>query len=134
MSVQLPQPRARVRLDVSLAIVNIVLLLIFFFLATGRLLNPDSADIDVAETTELPLDQLPSPILVIGPTGEWSLDGTPLAPELLGAALQTLPQPVTLHLLINRSEPANTLLAILNRPELRDVSLRLVTLHRRAVQ
>ncbi|MEL6426040.1 MAG: biopolymer transporter ExbD, partial [Pseudomonadota bacterium] len=54
--------RRTVELDVSLAIVNIVLLLIFFFLATGRLLNPVDARIDLSDTSDLPLDQLPSPI------------------------------------------------------------------------
>jgi biopolymer transport protein ExbD len=130
----LPRPRPRIQLDVSLAIVNIVLLLIFFFLSTGRLLNPVASDLDVAETTDLPLDQLPSPILVVDQDGGWSLDGAPLAPELLGTALQLLPQPVTLHVLINRADPANALLAVINRPELQDVTVRLVTLHRRAVR
>lgn len=132
MKTLLPRPHRKAKLDVSLAIVNLVLLLIFFFLSTGRLLNPVTNEIDLSETTDLPLDQLPSPILVVGEDGVWSLDGAPVAPELLGAALQSLPQPVTLHVLINRAAPANSLLAVINRPELRDVSLRLVTMHRRA--
>lgn len=126
-----PTPRPKAHLDVSLAIVNIVLLLIFFFLATGRLLNPADSDLLLAETSELPLDQLPSPILVIKSDGEWELDGAALAPEVLEAALQSLPQPVTLHILINRSAPANALLNVINRPELAEIEIRLVTLHTR---
>ena len=43
-------PRAK-SIDSSLAIVNIVLLLIFFFLATGTLISSDSVDIELPETT-----------------------------------------------------------------------------------
>ncbi len=124
-------PRPRAQLDVSLAIVNIVLLLIFFFLATGRLLNPVGADLDLAQTTELPLEDLPAPILVVKPDSTWELDGVPVAPELLELALADLPQPVTLHLLIDRTAPANTLLAVLNRPEIQPLEVRLVTLRLR---
>jgi len=124
----LPRPLRKLRLDVSYAVVNIVLLLIFFFLATGRLVNPVRPDISLAETSELPLDALPSPILVVGQDGRWQLDGRELSPELLAAALNTLPQPVVLHVLINRDAPAGALVSVIARPELRDVSLRLVTL------
>ena len=124
-------PRPRVKLDVSIAIVNIVLLLIFFFLATGRLLNPIGPDLELSETSELPLEDLPSPILVIKADATWELDGVPVAPEFLGLAIGDLPQPVTLHLLINRTAPANALLSVLNRPELEDIEVRLVTLHLR---
>lgn len=127
----LPQPPEKAQLDVSLAIVNIVLLLIFFFLATGRLLNPVGPELDLAETTELPLDQLPSPILIIGADGTWTLDGQDVAQDFLAIALDSLEQPVTLHLLVDRSAPANAMISVLNRPELADREVRLVTLHRR---
>ncbi|MEM8852031.1 MAG: hypothetical protein AAGE03_18585 [Pseudomonadota bacterium] len=121
-------------LDVSLAIVNIVLLLIFFFLATGRLLNPAAPGLELSETRDLPLDVLPSPILVIGQDDNWELDGAPLAPDLLAAAIQTLDAPATLHILIDRGAPADALLALTARPELADVTLRLVTLHQRPMR
>lgn len=118
-------------MDVSLAIVNIVLLLIFFFLATGRLMNPIIADLKLSETSVLPLDQLPKPILIINADGSWLLDGADITPELLDLALDDLPQPLILHLLINGSAPANTLISIVNRPELQKAEIRLVTLHLR---
>lgn len=134
MTRALPRPKKPVQLDVSLAIVNIVLLLIFFFLATGRLLNPVGPDLELSQTSELPLDQLPSPILVINADGTWDLNGNEVAPDLLDVALQNLPQPVVLHLLINRQAPANSLIQVINRPELVDTEIRLVTLHRRVGQ
>ncbi len=128
----LPRPRARLKMDISFAVVNIVLLLIFFFLVTGRLLNPIDPEIELAETSELPLDALPSPLLVVTATGGWQLDGRDLAPELLGIAISELPQPPVLNLLINRHAEAQALMAVLARPELQGVQLRLVTLRRKA--
>ncbi|MEL6640523.1 MAG: biopolymer transporter ExbD [Pseudomonadota bacterium] len=126
----LTTPRQPVKLDVSLAIVNIVLLLILFFLATGQLLNPQTGDVDLAETQELPIDALPSPILIIdGDT--WELEGTTVAPDLIDVALSDLPQPVVLHVLIARDAPASGLLEVMNTPGLSDVELRLVTLRTR---
>lgn len=127
---RLPRPTQKVGLDFSLAIVNIVLLLILFFLATGRLLNPPQQDVDLAQTADLPLDELPSPILIVSAEGAWELDGVPVAPDLLGAAVADLPQPVTLHVMINRDAPAAALMDVLARPELAETEMRLVTLRR----
>lgn len=124
----LPRPRKPIQLDVSLAIVNIVLLLIFFFLATGQLLNPPSQNVDLAETSDLPLDQLPQPILIVDQSGNWQFNGDQLAPDLLAVALDALEQPFTLHILINGDAPAGSLLSVVNRPELETTPLKLVTL------
>ena len=124
----LPRTRPGIQLDVSLAIVNIVLLLIFFFLATGQLLNPPSEGVDLAETTDLPLDQLPQPILVVDASGGWQLDGAPVVPDLLAVALNNLPEPVTLHILISGDAPAGSLLDIVNRADLAQAEMKLVTL------
>ncbi|MFQ6551445.1 ExbD/TolR family protein [Aestuariibius insulae] len=134
MKVLLPPPPSRIGLDVSLAIVNIVLLLIFFFLATGQLLNPVDSEVDLAETRELPLDQLPSPILIVTERGNWELDGRVIDQDLLGVAIGDLPEPKTLHILMDGAAPASDLLELSARPELQEVALRLVTLHRRAAQ
>lgn len=130
----LPTPAKPIKLDVSLAIVNIVLLLILFFLATGQLLNPRTGTTDIAETSELPLDALPTPILIVGDDGTWTLDGTPVAPALIGTALAALPDANTLHLLINRDAPAASLVDVMTNPALSDTTLRLVTLRTRAGQ
>ena len=124
----LPRPRKGIQLDVSLAIVNIVLLLIFFFLATGQLLNPPSEGVELAETTDLPLDQLPQPILVVDASGGWQLDGEPVVPDLLSVALNNMPSPVTLHILISGDAPAGSLLDIVNRADLAQAEMKLVTL------
>lgn len=128
----LPRPPKSEGMDVSLAIVNIVLLLIFFFLATGQLLNPPTQGVELSETTELPLDQLPAPILIVRDSGLWELDGQTVAPDNLQAALNQSIDPSLLHLLIGRDAPANSLVEILARPELANVEVKLVTLRRTA--
>ena len=119
----------------SVAIVNIVLLLIFFFLVTGQVTADERVEgVALPRTAALPLDQLPRPIVIVEPGGGWLLDGAPVAPDLLGVAMDALPQPVTLHLLIDRTAPADGLVALLNHPALRDRAVKLVTLRDRAAR
>lgn len=135
MSVSLPPRRRHTTIDVSLAIVNIVLLLIFFFLVTGQIsAEKPSDDIDLPVSSNLPLDQLPRPLLMVTPGGEWLLDGTEVAPDLLGVALDALPEPLTLHLLLDRGAPADLLVAVLRNPALAQRPVRLVTLKERAAE
>ena len=125
----LPPPPPRSRADVSLAIINIVLLLIFFFLATGQLLNSRDQRVDLAETARLPIEALPDPTLIVADDGTLTLNGEPVAPELLGTALANEP---VLHVLIARSAPASRLIEVVSRPELADKEIRLVTVHNAA--
>lgn len=124
MSLRLPQRTGRMRIDPAYAIVNIVLLLIFFFLVSGREQEIDS-QLQLAETTELPAGNAPPPTLEIISTNNWILNGQPVRPELLAAALPADDQPI--HLLIDRSANSGLLLQVLNRPELADRPIRLVT-------
>lgn len=124
MSLRLPQRTGRMRIDPAYAIVNIVLLLIFFFLVSGREQEIDS-QLQLAETTELPAGNAPPPTLEIISANNWILNGQPVRPELLAAALPADDQPI--HLLIDRSANSGLLLQVLNRPELADRPIRLVT-------
>lgn len=125
----LPQRKERVQPDVSLAIVNIVLLLILFFLATGALTNASLPQmVDVSETTDLPIDQLPRPVLTVLPAGGLLLDGEVILIEALDNLLRDA---TVLHILIDREAPARDLLDVLARPGMGHLDLRLVTIHRR---
>lgn len=127
-------PRRRLNsIDSSMAIVNIVLLLIFFFVLSGQDMKPEG-ELDLSETRRLSPDRLPSPILVIGGQGEWHLDGQPITPELLPVALAQAGTGAGLYLMIDRSAPASQLIATLNRPELDGLDIRLVTLHQEGTQ
>ncbi|WP_405402636.1 ExbD/TolR family protein [Paracoccus sp. Ld10] len=125
MSLNLPVRTARVRIDPALAIVNVVLLLIFFFLVSGREQRA-LGDLELSQTSQLPNAALPSPVLELHPSGDWLLDGQPVQPDLLAAALPDGEAPV--HVMIDRDAPAHQLMDLLRRPELAARPLRLVTL------
>lgn len=133
MSVHLPGRRKPVTMDVAMAIVNIVLLLIFFFVVSGQRVITEH-EIDLSETQRLPLDALPSPILVVDRQGGWSLDGTQITPELLPVALEQAGGENVLYLIIDRAAPAGQLITALNQPALQDLEIQLVTLHQGVFQ
>lgn len=121
----LPLSETRPKPDTSLFIVNVVLLLILFFLAAGQMLNAPTPDIDLSETAELPIEALPKPLLVVDDNG-LTLDGQSLPTDDLATALAGATR---LHLLIARDRPASDLVALLSRPEFAGIELQLVTLH-----
>ena len=126
----LPSARRPLRPDVSLAIVNIVLLLILFFLASGAIINASaSLDIDMAETEGLQIERLPRPVLAVAQDGALLLDGEAVAPDGLSDALADA---TTLHVVIDRAAPAVQVLDLLAQPGLDRLDVRLVTIHRRA--
>lgn len=124
----LPPKTEPIKPDVSLFIVNIVLLLILFFLATGSLVNTPDMGVRLSETRDLPIDQLPSPVLVVGDDGSLTLDGVAVTTDGLQ---QALAGEEVLHLLIDRSAPALDLITLIDRPAFRELDIRLVTIHRR---
>lgn len=125
---RLPQPRERDPINSSLAIVNIVLLLVFFFLATGSISGSQQVTVTLPDTTELPLDLLPKPLLEITAEGEMRLDGEPVA---LGGLSEALGDNPSLHIMADREGNAGTLLDILAGEALLAVEVRLVTIHRK---
>lgn len=126
MSLDLPSRRdRRIQVDSSLAIVNIVLLLIFYFLLAGQAPQVQTP-LNLSSTATLSAEDLPSPVLEIRGPQDWRLDGTPIQPEMLPAALTAAPGPV--HLLMDRAAPSSLLMQILRRPELADHDILLVTL------
>jgi len=115
-------------MDSSLAIVNIVLLLIFFFLTTGSLSNSTTITVSLPDTTELPLDLLPQPLLTVSPEGDMMLNGAPVERGALAAALIDDPM---LHILADRDANAGDLFDLIDGEELIAVQIRLVTVHRK---
>lgn len=119
--------RKKSTLDFSLATVNIVLLLIFFFLISGSLVATDELEVDLSETADLPLDRLPRPLLLLRPDGEdWLLDGQTVTRDTL-AEIATGD---VLHILADKRLPASALIALLQDPDLDGLTLKLVTLRK----
>lgn len=123
---RLPPRQNPPKIDTSLAIVNIVLLLILFFLATGSLVNSPTLAIDLAKTERLPIEVLPKPILVLDADGGLSLNGAPTTRHGLYVALRS---EATLYVLVDGTSQARRLLELLEWDELVATEIRLVTLH-----
>lgn len=126
---RLPPKRKHMEMDSGLTIVNIVLLLIFFFITTGSLAPSHVIKVMLPDTTTLPLDLLPKPLLVVGADGSLTFDGVPIARGELAAAMMDFP---TLHVIADRQGNAGALLDILADENLIAVQVRLVTVHRKA--
>lgn len=124
----LPVTHKRQQADIALAIVNIVLLLIFFFLITGRMTSAPSFAVELSETAVLPVESLPKPILELKTDGTMWLNGEQVDEVQLANALADSP---VLHLLMDRNESASLLLDQLARPEFSHLMIRLVTVHRK---
>lgn len=102
----------RPRPDFSLSTVNIVLLLVLFFMIVGAPADQAERQVDLPLTRDLPLDNLPRPLLLVE-QGSWALvlDGVEvsaaaLADAIAGGGLDRL------HLLVARDHPAQALLAL----------------------
>ncbi len=124
-----PRP-LRARPDFSLAVVNIVFLLLLFYLATGSLIKPSELAADAPLTSELPLELLPRPLLLVAADGSFSLDGAPVAADEISQAARTAVGPDgVLNVLADRTMPGRDFLGILARIDSGGVPLRIVTLH-----
>lgn len=124
----LPAASEYASIDPSITIVNVVLLLIFFFIATGSLLNSSTDFEGTPKTTELPLDLLPEPILVLEPGGGMQLNGEPVPVGSLRTSLN--PADKRLHVLVDSQQPARQILAIIERENVTLVDVLLVTIRR----
>ncbi|MDT8440022.1 MAG: hypothetical protein RQ729_13555 [Wenzhouxiangellaceae bacterium] len=123
----LPRPAARFRPDFSLATVNIVLLLLLYFLVAGDPAAEAERAIMPPTTRDLPLEGLPRPLLVARPGGTLELDGEAVTPAALmdRIASGTLPR---VNLLVSRDHPARALLDLAGRLAGAGAEARLVTL------
>lgn len=123
----LPPPAPRQPADFSLATVNIVLLLVLFFLVAGAPSSQSERSLQLPETRTLPLDALPRPLLLVQDDGAMELDGTSIDSSSLmqQVAEGALPR---LHLVVARDFPAQRLVALSQTLSGAGVSVFLLTL------
>jgi biopolymer transport protein ExbD len=127
---QLHNPVRPRRPDFSLAIVNIVFLLLLFYLASGSLVARSELEADVPFTRELPLELLPRPLLLLDADGSMHLDGRPVVTADLSEAVRAAAQEGgVINVLAARSMAGRDLLATLSLLDIADIEVRLVTLH-----
>lgn len=130
----IPLPPQRRKPDFTLTMINIVFLLLLFFLTTGSLTNRNEAQADIPFTKDLPLERLPRPLLLITADGELFLDGQQLSREtLIGAARTAIANTgdagAALNLLAQRDMPAGDLLDIAEMLRTDGIAVQIVTLH-----
>jgi biopolymer transport protein ExbD len=127
----LPAAKPRRRQDFTLTMINIVFLLLLFFLTTGSLTNSDEAQTTVPSTETLPMEKLPRPLLLIGKDGRLSLDGTPVAADGMGptikARLDSQGIAPALNVLADRAMPATHFLDMVDRLRAVGIEVRIVT-------
>lgn len=123
----LSRPRPRFRPDFSLATVNIVLLLLLYFLVVGEPADPGERAVMPPTTRDLPIEGLPRPLLVAGPGAALVLDGAAVSQADLRdrIASGSLPR---VHLLVSRDHPARELLELVGALSAAGADIRMVTL------
>lgn len=126
-----PSPRRRPAPDFSLSTINIIFLLLLFYLVSGTLIQPGELEADVPLTHDLPLERLPRPLLLLTTEG-LHLDGAPVARAEAAAqaraALARPPQAQFLNILAERNVPATALLDLVGDIQAAGIEVRLVTL------
>lgn len=125
---RLAPPSGRPPPDFGLAQVNIVLLLVLFFLVVGTIVETDELNVDLPETLDLPLDRLPRPLLLIDRSGGWSLDGAPVTSESLPSVLEASDVPGPIHILMARDMPASLMMQAMQAAAPSGRAVMLVTL------
>jgi len=114
--------------DFSLSTVNIVLLLVLFFLIVGAPADQAERQMDLPITRDLPLDALPRPLLLVEQgSGALFLDGVETSRLALEQAI-TGGGLVRLNLLVARDHPARALLDLTSALTEAGAEVMLVTL------
>lgn len=129
----LPRTRSqRGRLDFALPTINIIFLLMLYFLVAGTLAQRNELNVAPPETSRYPADRLPRPLLLITDEG-YVLDGLPIEPDMLvSAARGALDRARVgeLNILTSATYRAEPFLALLAQFDAMAVPVRLVTVER----
>ena len=125
----IPSRPKRQRPDFSLTVINVVFLLLLFYLATGSLIKQSELEADVPITQDLPLEHLPRPLLLVTADRSLFIDGTPISMEgLPDAAQKAAENSRFLNVLAERTMTGRDFLDILARIDNAGVTVRIVTL------
>jgi biopolymer transport protein ExbD len=128
----IPVPPTRRKPDFTLTMINIVFLLLLFFLTTGSLTNRNEAQSEVPFTENLPLERLPRPLLQMARDGGLYLDGRKLergdlVPSVRAVLAKMDPADAHLNILAERDMQASAFLDIADLLRAAGIELRIVT-------
>jgi biopolymer transport protein ExbD len=125
------RPRRRGRMEFALPTINVIFLLMLYFLIDGTIVQRNELSVAPPEIAEVPTDRLPRPLLLIADGGQFFLDGRELVLGDLAAAAQAATGPVAqshqLNVLAPAGMEAGTFLDILAALSAAGVPVRVVT-------
>lgn len=103
-----PRPVRRERLEFALPTINVIFLLMLYFLVAGTIVQKDELSVAPPVSERTAQDRLPRPLLVISEEGDLALDGRPVdRAELPEAARQSLQDVVATSSMLNVLAPAD---------------------------
>jgi biopolymer transport protein ExbD len=132
-----PRTRRRERMEFALPTINVIFLLMLYFLVAGTIVQKDELGVAPPVTMEDALDRLPRPLLVVTDATTFTLDGATVTREdLVAAAAAAIASPQALTPQLNVLAPADMaampFLAIIEALGAGGVPVRLVTVEAEA--
>lgn len=128
----LPRAKRRERMEFALPTINVIFLLMLYFLVAGTIVQKDELSVVPPVTSASATTRLPRPLLVITDASTFTLDGVPVdRANIVGAAAAAITDPdaetAQLNVLAPREMAAAPFLEILAEFGAGGVPVRLVT-------
>jgi biopolymer transport protein ExbD len=128
------RPRRRERLEFALPTINVIFLLMLYFLVAGTMVQKNELGMAPPETSRVPTDRLPRPLLSISESGSMLLDGVPVTLTELPAAAEKATGPEApahqLNVLAPADMEAGPFLAVISSLATANVAVRVVTVEK----
>jgi biopolymer transport protein ExbD len=103
-----PRIKRRERMEFALPTINVIFLLMLYFLIAGTIVQKDELSVAPPITTEDALERLPRPLLVITDAETFTLDGALIAhADLVAAAATAIAGPLAQTPQLNVLAPAD---------------------------
>nr|WP_321455747.1 biopolymer transporter ExbD [uncultured Cohaesibacter sp.] len=97
--------------DFSLATINIVFLLLLFFVISGSIVDRSAIIVDPVETQQLDITKLPQPLLILTQDAPMTYNGEPISSENLVQKSSSLRK---LYILVSKTYPATEAIKIID--------------------
>lgn len=120
--------RKREKLDFPFATINIILLLLFFFVVSGSIMGVNETSVAPPVIAQSVPERLPRPLLVIDRQGALFLDDTLVGVDEIAGRLRAKGGKPVLNIVADREFPAERFLSVVEAVRREGVAVRIVTL------
>lgn len=124
----LRREQKREKLDFPFATINIVLLLLFFFVVSGSIMGVNETNVAPPVIAKSLPERLPRPLLVIDRQGALFLDDTLVGVDEIAGRLRAKGGKPVLNIVADREFSAGRFLAVVEAVRREGVAVRIVTL------